>query len=98
MKCKGEFVYKSVEKREGGSFTNEKGEAVSYDMAYILKVDEITQDGIYERKLKVDKNNTVLLNKLQNIKPYDKIYLICDVVLYGANAKVVPVDLDSNNK
>lgn len=98
MKCKGEFVYKSIEKRDGGSFTNDKGQAVNYDMAYVLKVDELLDNSIYERKLKIDKNNTVLLNKLQNIKPYDKIMLLCDVVLYGSNAKVIPVDIDSNNK
>lgn len=98
MKCRGEFVFKSIEKREGGSFTNDKGQAVNYDMAYLLKVDEVSQNGINERKLKIDKNNTVLLNKLQNLKPYDKINLICDVVLYGANAKVIPIDIDSNNK
>ena len=98
MKCKGEFVYKSIEKRDGGSFTNDKGQAVNYDMAYVLKVDELLDNSIYERKLKIDKNNTVLLNKLQNIKPYDKIMLLCDVVLYGSNAKVIPVGIDSNNK
>lgn len=98
MKCKGEFVFKSVEKRDGGSFTNDKGQAVNYDMAYILKVDELTSEGIYERKLKIDKANSVLLSKLQNFKPYDKIILVCDVVLYGANARVIPVDIDSNNK
>ena len=98
MRCKGEFVFKSVDKREGGSFTNDKGQAVNYDMAYVLKVDELTQNGIFERKLKIDKANSVLLNKLQNIKPYDKINLVCDVVLYGANARVIPIDLDSNNK
>lgn len=98
MRCKGEFVFKSVEKREGGSFTNDKGQSVNYDMAYILKVDELTQNGIYERKLKVDKANSVLFSKLQGLKPYDRINLICDVVLYGSNAKVIPIDLDSNNK
>lgn len=98
MKCKGEFVFKSVEKRDGGSFTNDKGQAVNYDMAYVLKVDELTQNGIFERKLKIDKANSVLLNKLQSLKPYEKINLICDVVLYGANARVIPVDIDSNNK
>ena len=98
MRCKGEFVFKSVDKREGGSFTNDKGQAVNYDMAYVLKVDEISENGIFERKLKIDKANSVLLSKLKNLKPYDKMNLICDVVLYGSNARVIPVDLDSNNK
>lgn len=98
MICKGEFVFKGVEKRDAGSFTNDKGQAVNYDMAYVLKVDEISENGIFERKLKIDKANSVLLSKLKNLKPYDKINLICDVVLYGSNARVIPVDLDSNNK
>ena len=98
MICKGEFVFKNLTKRDGGTFKNDKGQDVNYDMAYVLKVDEVSQDGINERKLKIDKNNTVLLNKLQNVKPYDKINLVCEVVLYGANAKVIPVDIDSNNK
>lgn len=98
MICKGEFVFKGVEKRDAGSFTNDKGQAVNYDMAYVLKVDEISENGIFERKLKIDKANSVLLSKLKNLKPYDKMNLICDVVLYGSNARVIPVDLDSNNK
>lgn len=98
MKCFGEFVFKSLRKREGGTFKNDKGQDVNYDEAYVLKVDEVSNDGVDERTLKIDKNNTVLLNKLQNKKPYDKINLVCDVVLYGANAKVIPIDIDSNNK
>lgn len=99
MICKGEFVFKSVEERAGGSFQNQQGQNINYDMAYILKVDELTQGGIFERKLKIDKANSVLLNKLKNLKPYDKINLVCDVVLYGSNARIIPVDLDnSNNK
>lgn len=99
MQCKGDFIYKSVEKREGGTFTNGNGQDINYDMAYILKVDEVTQNGIYERKLKIDKSNNTLLTKLGQLKPYDHITLLCDIVLYGANARVIPIDLvNSNNK
>ena len=99
MKSIGEFVYKGVDKREGGSFTNANGQAINYDMAYILKVDEITPEGIYERKLKIDKSNTTLLNKLNSLKPYDHINLSCDIVMYGSVARVIPVDLvQQNNK
>ena len=98
MQCKGEFVFKSLEKRDAGTFKNSAGQDINYDMAYVLKVDESTYNGIFERKLKVDKENTTLLNKVKNLKPYDKIFLICDIVMYGSNARVVPIDLDSNNK
>lgn len=97
-RCKGEFVFKSVEERAGGSFTDANGKIVKYDTAYVLKVDELTDSGIFERKLKIDKANSVLLSKLKNLKAYDKVNLVLDVVLYGSQAKVVPIDLDSNNK
>lgn len=98
MISKGEFVFKSVEKRDGGKFTNDRGQDITFDTAYVLKVDELTNQGIYERKLKIDKNNTALVNKLHNLKPYDKITLICEISLYGSQARVIPVDIDSNNK
>lgn len=93
MKCKGEFIFKSLEKRESGEFTNDKGETVKYDSCYILKVDEVNGKEINERKLKVNKDNTVLYNKLKDTKPYTAITLEFAVTLYNGNAKVVPVDL-----
>ena len=98
MVCKGEFVFRGIEKRDGGEFTNDKGELIKYQDAYVLKVDEDTTNGIFERKLKVNKDNSVLLNKIKNIKLYDRICLICDVQFYGSGARVIPVDIDSNNK
>ena len=98
MQCKGEFVFKCLDMRDGGEFKNDKGQNIQYDSCYILKVDEFSEKGINERKLKIDKNNQILVNKLKNVKPYEHIVLVCDVVLYGSNAKVIPVDLDSNNK
>lgn len=100
MKCVGEFKFKGLEKRDGGEFTNDKGQNIKYNESYILKVDESTQKGIYERKLKIDVNNTYLLDKLKLKKPYDPIKLVCDITFYGNSVKVIPVDLyiDSNNK
>lgn len=99
MKAIGEFVFKGLENRAGGEFTNERGQAIKYDASYVLKVDEVTESGINERKLKVDTKNIGLVDRLKALKPYDKVKLECDVVLYNSSAKVIPIAIvDSNNK
>lgn len=99
MKAIGEFVYKGIEKRGAGSFKNDKGEEVNYPESYILKVDEISDGKINERKLKVDPANIGLIDSLKKLSPYDKIKLECDILLYQNSAKVVPVAIsNSNNK
>ena len=49
MKCVGKFKFKGLVKREGGSFTNDRGQEITYKESYLLKVDESTENGIYER-------------------------------------------------
>lgn len=99
MKAKGEFVFKGLDKRAGGEFVNDKGQSVKYPESYILKVDEVVDGSINERKLKIDVNNTSLINELNKLKPYDHINLECDVVLYQNSARVIPVAVSvSNNK
>lgn len=93
MRAKGEFVFKGLEKKAGGEFVNDKGANVKFGERYILKVDEVVGNEINERKLKVDVNNTSLVNSLNALKPYDKIVLECDVLLYQNSAKVVPVSI-----
>lgn len=99
MKCIGDFVFKGIEERKGGEFKNSRGELIKYDSCYVLKVDEVTPSGIFERKLKIPKDNNSLLEKLRQKKPYDGITVQCDVAFYGGQAKVIPVDLiQQNNK
>lgn len=100
MKAIGNFVYKGLDKRSAGKFTNDKGQEVSYKEAYTLKVDENVDGNINERKLKVDVDNIGLVNGLKKLKLYEAFTLECEVVLYQNSAKVVPVALcsDSNNK
>ena len=99
MKAIGEFVFKCLEKRDGGEFVNERGQKVAYKEAYTLKVDEVVEGNINERKLKVDKDNMGLVARLKTLKPYDKVTLECDVVLYNNSARVIPIAIvDSNNK
>ena len=91
MQAVGEFVYKGIETRKAGEFLNDKGDTVKYNEACILKVDEVVDGSINERKLKVDVNNTMLIDKLKKLVPYNKFNLKCDIVLYQNSAKVVPI-------
>lgn len=93
MNCKGNFVFKGLEKRDSGTFTDPNGRVVNYPESYVLKVDENTDNGIYERRFKVKVDNTVLLNKLKNLKPYDKVNLLFDINFYGSKVSVIPIDL-----
>ena len=94
MKCVSEFIYKSLEKRDGGKFTNEKGDVIEYNNSYVLKVDESTSKGIYERKFKFPVSNVQLVNKIKEIeKLYTKILIEFDVELYGSQARVTPTDI-----
>ena len=52
MECRGKFKYKGLTKKNGGEFTNGRGELVKYNESYEIKLDELTQDGVYERKFK----------------------------------------------
>lgn len=77
-----------------------KGTKINYDGSYVLKVDEVTENGIYERKLKIGLEQTSLIDRLKTIKPYEEITLNCDVVFNTNNTiKLVPVSLvDGSNK
>lgn len=86
-------VFKGLAKREGGEFTNERGQKVTYDESYLLKFDEEVNGEVFERRLKFPITNKQLANKLKDLDIYSKIVLICDVQLYTSSAKIVPVDL-----
>lgn len=86
-------VFKGLAKREGGEFTNDRGQKVTYDESYLLKFDEEVNGEVFERRLKFPITNKQLANKLKDLDIYSKIVLICDVQLYTSSAKIVPVDL-----
>lgn len=99
MKARGEFVFKGIEKRSAGSFVDGNGKTVDYKEKTILKVDEVVEGSINERKLTVDTSNLGLIDRLKKLEPYSKFILECDIVLYQNGAKVVPIAIcDSNNK
>lgn len=96
MKAKGVFMFKNVQDRERGSFTNkETGEVISYNACKVLVADELSEDGkMNERRFKIDNENVNLINEFCSLEAYTKISIIFDVVLYSANAKVTPISFE----
>lgn len=94
MQSKGKFIYKSLLKREGGTFTNEKGQNVNYNEAYILKCDEFVDGQIYERKFRFPSTNTSLYNKFNNIQAYTPLLITFDVILGDNRVSLTPVDIE----
>ena len=92
MRAKGIFMFKNIQEREKGSFTNkETGEVIEYDSCYILVVDEIEENNkITERRFKIDKKDNSLVSELSVIEPYTKMELTFNVTLYSSNAKITP--------
>ena len=93
MQAKGQFIFKSLRKREAGEFLNDDGKTIPYDSSFVITVDEDTDLGFKERTLKFPTTNTVLEHKLRELDPYTRINLLCEIVLYSSGARVLPVDL-----
>lgn len=99
MKCIAKLIYKGIEKKDGGEFVNDKGQKITYDGSYLLKADEETENGIYERRFKIPLSNVSLVEALKNKKAYESISINLDIQMYGNNVRLVPINLiDSNNK
>lgn len=92
MKCRGNFKYKGLTKRDGGEFVNSKGEKVAYKESYSLKVDELTENGIYERVFKIPSDST-LIRDLDNKALYSDIILEFDVACYSSGIRLIPTQL-----
>ena len=92
MKCIGKFKFKGLTRKDGGSFTNDKGQEITYKSSYSLKLDEMTEEGIYERVFKIAEDSA-LVSSLQQFKPYQDITLEFDVILYANSIKLVPCAL-----
>lgn len=97
MKCKSIFVFKTLTLRKAGTFKNNEGVDIEYPAAYILKADEILDNGdINEHKFKIDNNKTILVNTLKELEPYQKIYLTFEVTLFLNKVGLEVVDVDTN--
>ncbi len=92
MKCVGNFKFKGLMKREGGSFTDANGKVINYKESYSLKVDEQTENGIFERQFKIAIDSP-LVAELSALELYDDITIDFDIKIYGNRITVIPVAL-----
>ena len=89
MKCRGKFKFKGLTDRKGGEFKNNKGEMVPYKGSYALKVDEITEDGIFERTFKIALDSP-LVGQLRDKEMYSDIILDFDIKFYSSGISLIP--------
>lgn len=90
MKCKGNFKFKGLVKRDGGVFTNNEGKEIKYNESYVLKVDETTPKGIYERSFKIAIDSP-LLKELEFVEAYQDIEIEFEIEIYGSRITLVPI-------
>lgn len=93
MKCEGNFVYKGIEERKGGEFTNERGQVIKFDPAFKITLDEINNGKVETRTFTFPKNNAELYDKFKDLKLYSDIIVAFDVVISRSNVKLVPFDM-----
>lgn len=93
MECRGKFKFKQLVRKEGGEFTNNRGQLIKYKDSYALKVDEQTENGIYERTFKIP-TDSKLVEELLIKKPYSDITLVFNISFYGNSIKAIPVEIE----
>lgn len=90
MKCRGKFKFKGLTEKQGGEFKNNRGEMIAYKGSYALKVDEITEEGIFERIFKIALDSP-LVQELADKELYSDIILDFDVKFYSSGVGLIPV-------
>lgn len=93
MECKGKFKFKQIVRKDGGEFTNDKGQVIQFKESYALSVDEMTENGIYERKFKIAVDSPLVQDLLIK-KPYSDIAITFDVQFYGNSIKAIPIAVE----
>lgn len=97
MKCKGNFVFKSITHKQGGTFKNANGEDISYKPSYVLKVDELGNNNeINERKFKIAEDKIQLINTLKALEAYTKINLDFNVTIYTNSISLELIDVSTD--
>lgn len=93
MVCSGNFVFKGIEKRDGGEFVNQQGQKITFEPTYQVKVDENVDGKIQERIFKFKQTNKVLAQEFKEINVYDSIEIDFNVELYKNSVKLIPCEV-----
>ena len=98
MRCQGKFRYRGLEKKDSGTFVNAQGQKIDYPAKYILKLDEVGEDGIEERCFKVALDST-FIPKIINTKIYDEVTIEFDIQ-FSKNGvtSLNPIDIKNISK
>lgn len=92
MKVQGKFKFKGVQRKDGGTFVNDNGREIKYHAKYSFRVDETTENGLYERTFSVPLDSP-LVKTLLTLKPYDDIIIDFELLFtnVNSNVRVIPV-------
>lgn len=90
MVCKGNFIFRGIEKKDAGTFTDENGKDIRYDSSYHLKLDEIVEGKAIERKFKFPISNTKLASDFTNLQVYTPVEISFDVNVYATRVTLTP--------
>lgn len=93
MKCEGSFIFKGIEKRDGGEFTNERGQKIVFKPTYQISLDEIVNGKAEPRTFKFPADNQFLADKFKSLKLYAGVIVNFEIELYKTNIKITPYDV-----
>lgn len=97
MIAKGDFKFREFKHRNSGTW-EVNGIIRSYDEAYILKIDEVTDNGdLYEGQLKVSIEEKDLIKKLSSFKAFDDITIEMYAYMVKDKAVLKIKDVITNN-
>lgn len=93
MVCSGNFIFKCIEKKDGGEFVNQQGQKITFEPTYQIKTDEVLDGKTEERIFKFKASNKVLAEEFKNLGIYDKVKIVFNVELYKNSVKLVPCEV-----
>ena len=94
MKARGKFIFKELQAKDGGSFTNAQGQVINYDSKYVLKVDERTDKGIHELTFKLPKDSAIV-PELKKLEEYTEVTLDFDIIMSQNSTRIVPISISN---
>ena len=104
MVAKAYGIFRGMTKIDSYTFKNEKGEEISVAEKFEIKFDEIDEESkILERAFKIKTEQKELINKIAQLKNYQKVIFEFDVVISTFRNKqevkleLYDVELDNQN-